>query len=118
MLSVIRIALKWLIGLLCGYVITTTGVRQAYHIRHQSEGCIMIYRLFLVKVLHSHNDNNKWDFFFGLVSTRMVCPDTCIKSAASTYFSVVYFTGTPQPFQHMHDFKWVFSENSCGVATF
>lgn len=64
MLSVIRIALKWLIGLLCGYVITTTGVRQAYHIRHQSEGCIMIYRLFLVKVLHSHNDNNKWDFFF------------------------------------------------------
>ena len=62
MLSVIRIALKWLIGLLCGYVITTPGVTQAHHIRHQSEGCVlMIYRLLLVKVLHSHNDNSKWD---------------------------------------------------------
>lgn len=40
MLSVIRIALKWLIGLLCGHVITTAGGTEAHHIRHQSEGCV------------------------------------------------------------------------------
>lgn len=31
MLSVIRIAPKWLIGSLCGYVITTTGATEAHH---------------------------------------------------------------------------------------
>ncbi len=100
MFSVIRIALKWLIGLLCGYVVTTAGVTQAHHIRHQSEGCVvMMYRLFLVEVLHSQNDNSTWDFIC-LVSIRMLRPDTCIKSAASSDFSVVYFTGRPQTFQH------------------
>lgn len=39
-LSVIRIALKWLIGLLCGHVITTTGGTEAHHIRHQSESSV------------------------------------------------------------------------------
>ena len=89
-MSVIRIALKWLIGLLCGYVITTAGVTQAHHIRHQSEGCtVMIYSLFLEKVLHSHNDNSTWGFIC-LVSIGMACPGPCIKSAVSMYFSVVY----------------------------
>lgn len=107
MLSVIRIALKWLIGLLCGYVITTAGVTTAasYPTSVRGQCSLMIYRLFLVKVLHSHNDNGKWDFTC-LVSIKMVCPDTCIKSAVSTYFPLLYFTGIPQPFQHMHRKVW------------
>lgn len=64
-MSVIIITLKWAVGLLCGYVITTPEVTQAHHIPHQSVGCVvMMSRLFLVKVLHSHNDNSKRDFFF------------------------------------------------------
>lgn len=49
-------------------------------------------------------------------------------SAVAKCFSVVYFTGRPQPFQdmqYMHTqsaakalFQWVFTANSCGVATF
>lgn len=106
MLSVIRIALKWLIGSLCGYVITTNGVTQAHHVVHQSRGrVLMIYRLLLEKVLHRHTDNSKWDFIY-LLSIRTVCPDTCTKSAASAYCSVVYFTGRPQPFQHMRRKVW------------
>lgn len=67
--DVIRIALKWLIGLLCGYVITTTAMTQAHHIQHQLEAyVVMMSRLFLVKMLHSHNDNN---IFFKFVLNKM-----------------------------------------------
>ena len=107
MLSVIRIALKWLRGSLCGYVITTTGVTEVHHILHQSEGCVvMIYRLFLEKVLHSHNDDNKWDFICleQRVSVWMVCPDAqrISKLLSQLIFQLCIFTGRPQPFQHMH----------------
>lgn len=59
MLSVIRIALKWLIGLLCGYVITTAGVTPAHHIRHQSEGCVVMMgcswrRYYTVRMTTAH----------------------------------------------------------------
>lgn len=100
MLSVIRIALKWPIGLLCDYVITTTGVTQAHHIRHQSEGCVvimvMIYRWFPVKVLHSHYDDSNLDL------SRILQDGLFTSISKSAYFSVVYFPGRPQPFPHMH----------------
>ena len=76
---------------------------------HQSEGCaVMIYRFFLVKVLHGHNDKSKWDFICleQHSSIGTVCPDTCTKTAVSTYSSLVYFDGRPQPFQHMHPQLW------------
>lgn len=75
----------------------------------QREGCVvMIYRLLLVKVLHSHNDKSKWDFICleQHASIGTVCPDTCTKTAVSTYFSLVFFTGRPQPFRHTCPKVW------------
>lgn len=61
-MRVIRKALKWLISLLCGRAITTTGVTEVHHIRHPSGDCaVMRYRLLLLNILRSNNDESKWD---------------------------------------------------------
>lgn len=108
MVVVIRIAPKWLIGLLCGYVITTAGMTEAHHIRHQLEAyVVMMSRLLLVKLLCSHDDN-KWIFIClkQNVPMSIVSPHTRAKTAVSPYFPLVYFTERPQAFQHMHLEVW------------
>ena len=67
----------------------------------------------------SHNDNSKWDFFFffrlvshqdGLVRTH------ASKMLSQLYFSVVYFTGRPQPFRHMRRrVRWTLHFIGCSL---
>lgn len=72
----------------------------------------------------SHNDNSNWDFFsfffffhfFRLVSIKWFVQMHVSKVLSQLYFSVVYFTGRPQPFQHMHRrVRWTLHFIGCSL---
>lgn len=119
MLSVIRIAVKWLVCLPCGYVVTTTGVTLAHHIQHQSEGCddIKVVPGEGITQVIMTTANGIFFFFFRLVSHQ----DGLVRTHASKmlsqlYFSVVYFTGRPQPFRHMRRrVRWTLHFIGCSL---
>lgn len=121
-MSVIRITVKWLIGLLRGYVITTTGVTQSPS--YQSEGCaVMIYRLFRITLLTHHNVimTTANGILFVLhpsawfVRIHVGIAKLCILLEDHNDFKIC---GMHTQSVAKASFQWVFTANSCGVATF